>query len=206
MGQYWKAVNVDKKESVRPSGIKLTEHSWLENEWVNYVMTLLRDEWSGNRIKWIWDYADQVSDPHAELYGTAKRIKEFTWENEKYNRSSPVYYEGYLLNLDTKEYVDMKKYILRMIKEYWDEWIVHPLPLLTAISNWLGWWDYWSEVWQELVWYWWWDRLLFNEQPGITNWYTELEPTFSEAQELSKPLSDKKAEKVYFCNYINRWK
>jgi hypothetical protein len=61
MGQYYKAINIDKLEYGRNSGgVKLMEHSWLLNPFVRSVVSLLGPggSWNGNSIVWAGDYMD----------------------------------------------------------------------------------------------------------------------------------------------------
>ncbi len=57
MGQYFKAANLDKKESFQPDGIKFMEHSYIDNDSVEAVMFALSKTWKRQRIVWVGDYA-----------------------------------------------------------------------------------------------------------------------------------------------------
>jgi hypothetical protein len=65
MGQYYRAVCLDKEEYVSPydygSGAKLMEHSWLRNDFVNAVVSLLftGGRWCKTRFVWTGDYSEQ---------------------------------------------------------------------------------------------------------------------------------------------------
>ena len=66
MGQYYRIVNIDKKEVMRPfdfgNGMKLMEWSYTRNYMILALMNLLSDEWYGDRVYVIGDYADN-EDP-----------------------------------------------------------------------------------------------------------------------------------------------
>ncbi len=64
MGQYYKPINLDKQQYVYShdygNGLKLMEHSWVGNGFVNVVEELIAEggDWHGDRIVWAGDYAD----------------------------------------------------------------------------------------------------------------------------------------------------
>lgn len=64
MGQYYKAINLDKREFLSPhkydNGAKLMEHSYLENNLLNAVERLLspNGSWYKTRLVWGGDYMD----------------------------------------------------------------------------------------------------------------------------------------------------
>lgn len=61
MGQYYKAVNIDKGEYVEggafDTGIKLMESCYVGNRLVNALSTLLSGPWHGDRVMYVGDYA-----------------------------------------------------------------------------------------------------------------------------------------------------
>lgn len=61
MGQYYKAVNIDKCEYVEggtfDTGIKLMESCYVGNRLVNALSTLLSGPWHGDRVMYVGDYA-----------------------------------------------------------------------------------------------------------------------------------------------------
>lgn len=70
MGQYYKIINVDKKECITPwsygSGAKLMEWSYIvsdgtANAFVSAMIRLLSDRWKGDRVYVVGDYADPES-------------------------------------------------------------------------------------------------------------------------------------------------
>ena len=59
MGQYYRFVNVDKKEisDRNRHGYKLMEHSYVANNYCNDTLRLLSNEWKGDRVIHVGDYA-----------------------------------------------------------------------------------------------------------------------------------------------------
>lgn len=68
MGQYYKYINIDKRIIVSANhGLKLTEHSWLgNNEVVIPIEQLVKNEWQGDRVIQLGDYAEGM-DASTEL-------------------------------------------------------------------------------------------------------------------------------------------
>jgi hypothetical protein len=140
MGQYYKPINIDKKEFVYShnynNGLKLMEHSWIGNDFVGVIENLIAEggDWHGDRIVWAGDYADPDKGRKNNLYSIIgdKEGNEIQPEvtKNKYR---------YVLNMDTKEFVDTKK--IPVSDVYTDdkgkEWpfMIHPLPLLTCEGN-----------------------------------------------------------------------
>ena len=59
IGQYYRFANIDKKEKCdRNIGLlKLTEHSYLDNDYCTDILSLLSKEWAGDEIIHVGDYA-----------------------------------------------------------------------------------------------------------------------------------------------------
>lgn len=114
---------------------KLMEHSWWNNPFCNSFSKKLYKHKS--RVIWCGDYADDDDlifnfDPSVhvpsvgEIWGeTTKRYSvkatDFTLDNK------------FLLNHDTKEFVDLNDYKQKSKGKY--DWVIHPIPLLTAVGN-----------------------------------------------------------------------
>ena len=62
MGQYYKFVNIDKKEICDRNrhGYKLMEHSYVNNDYCNDILSLLSNEWKGDRVIHVGDYAEST--------------------------------------------------------------------------------------------------------------------------------------------------
>lgn len=129
------------------SGLKLMEHSWFKNDFVNGVVEQLAIQM--RHVAWVGDYADETTDFNEEY---TEEVYDAVWgENSE---DSPfetmfmtlgTYEEGFIINYTKNEYVDLAKYYkLAKAKPSWSkyEWCVHPLPLLTVIGNGRGGGDY----------------------------------------------------------------
>ena len=148
------------------NGLKLMEHSYVGNDFVNAVLTAIR----GNRarIAWIGDYSDS---PYEDAYSTKLPFEKFeryyndTWGKyrDKYNVNltsesvMTMNSGGWLINHSQKIYINMAEYIAlnKFHVEYnWYnqethkteyrsyDMCVNPLPLLTACGNGRGNGDY----------------------------------------------------------------
>lgn len=149
MGQYYKAFirNDETEQSFSPldsnSGSKLTEHSYIGNHFVNGVMEEIEN--NPSRVAWVGDYADEDTD-FTDLY--TRQDYENVWvskdvEDGKLNQEPEIHKDGYIVNHSKGLYIDIAHYMKKSDKYNDDEgWIVHPLPLLTAIGNGRGGGDY----------------------------------------------------------------
>ena len=140
MGQYYMPISIDKKQFVYSheydNGLKLMEHSWIGNGFVGVVEDLIAEggAWNGDRIVWAGDYADEDKGRKNNLYSIVSG-------NDK-NKIHPAPTENkyrYVVNMDTKEFVDTKKIPLSDVyeDEKGKEWpfTMHPLPILTCEGN-----------------------------------------------------------------------
>jgi hypothetical protein len=138
MGQYYRPVSIEKSENVYSHdykmGMKLMEHSWVPNEFVRAVESLIAEggRWFGDRIVWAGDYADKEKDENGEV--TNQNLYDICQTTIKPDIPKKPF--RYLVNLDTKEYVDK----VRIPDK--DGWRIHPLPLLTCEGNGRGGGDY----------------------------------------------------------------
>ena len=159
MGQYYKpCVLADKSEDTQNekvlawmyshnygNGLKLMEHSWMRNDFVNTFEKLLspRGQFAKKRIVWAGDYADgeagltyqnQEGRPQeVNLYELCEDNNQI--EPKKVNRSR---YQ-FIFNHTTKQFVDKTKV---PVTDYWTDkngkkwpFTIHPLPLLTCEGN-----------------------------------------------------------------------
>jgi hypothetical protein len=131
MGQYYKPISIDKKQHLishdYENGLKLMEHSWIGNDFVSVVENLIKKggDWYKNRIVWAGDYADEEPNSDKNLWGLV--------DSEESKINPPVEKNEslrYLVNLDTKEFVDLKKVPFDSHKMR-----MHPLPILTCEGN-----------------------------------------------------------------------
>ncbi len=66
MGQYYRFVNVDKKEFYEPDGVKLMAFSYTYDGDMHALMALIAGPWKGCRVYVVGDYADHSEEPDAE--------------------------------------------------------------------------------------------------------------------------------------------
>lgn len=178
MGQYYQPTIMGKRYGVQgylyaheyDNGLKLMEHSYLGNNFVNAVLRKI--DHNPMRIAWMGDYADspypeddekdrepyQRKLPKADfmriwnsVYGQRKAPKIHPEPLEGFE--SPDRFDGwYLINHSANEYVDLGKFQREngWVESWTDRdghkvsmWeAVHPLPLLTACGNDRGGGDY----------------------------------------------------------------
>lgn len=146
------------------SGLKLMEHSWLGNDFVNGVLESIWD--NPSKVAWVGDYADQPSD-FDDRY--TERVYASVWGDgvtELPFGSVPTEHAtGFLANLDRGVFVDIERYAKESaFSPSWDSgvWVTHPLPLLTCIGNGRGGGDYWGTC-MDMVGSWAMDELVFTE-------------------------------------------
>jgi len=159
MGQYYKAVLIsdDGVKIAHPhyfnNGLKLMEHSWIGNDFVNAVLKHVDN--TPTRIAWIGDYADGLesqeycfADGYVNDRDEFMKFYKYAWGDEKINMIDYSFgsymlderhADCYIVNLTRNSYIDMEKYVAKNAK---DGWCVNPLPLLTAVGNGRGCGDY----------------------------------------------------------------
>lgn len=159
MGQYYKPVNLDSLEYVHAhdvkekvtyadgsshmmgNGLKLMEHSWMNNGFVGAVEKLLSpgEAWHKCKFTWAGDYGDEIHEVEnlnkdednpedtamvnsymlASDFGTQVKVRGTSSKRRRY-----------IVNHTTKEFVDKSK-----VPADNEGWKVHPLPILTANGN-----------------------------------------------------------------------
>lgn len=183
MGQYYKAVNLDKKEFLRPDWLKLMEHSWIENDNVQSIELLLIEggPWDKCRIVWAGDYADNEKEGTEFFKHNSEAVTEDnpTGETNIYGQCEDFVQlkflieaipkdHIYLVNFDKKEYVDKTKLTATSDPDY----ILHPLPLLTCEGNGRGGGDFRGEDPKGLIGSW--ARNCIGLRNAIPEGFTEL--------------------------------
>lgn len=136
MGQYFKPVIIDKKDSKKVvaslhshdlcCGAKLMEHSYVGNRFVNTFTTLINDEdgkYKGYPMVWCGDYAKEV-DGKSNYYDIARDN-----DTDEDVKNLKVNEYRYFINKTKKEFVDIEDCPMK------DYIIVHPLPILTCLGN-----------------------------------------------------------------------
>ena len=137
MGQYYKPISINKMQHLYShdygNGLKLMEHSYIGNNFVNTVESLLapKGEWYKNRIVWAGDYANEESDSKDNL-----------WTQVGDNSIEPkdmkeIESGRFIVNHTKKEFVDKE-----LVPKDKEGWKIHPLPLLTCEGNGRGGGDY----------------------------------------------------------------
>lgn len=175
MGQYYRPVVLKKnyktannpvEASLSPydygNGAKLMEHSYVANSYVRSVEFMLANQYKGRRFAWVGDYASDVNlikttkhPDGIDLYNAANNwmdenpnkyrslrstIPVMCAEYEDFDPYLHIPYYKYLVNYTKKEYCTIPKY-----NPANDEYVVNPLPLLTADGNGQGGGDYYVE-------------------------------------------------------------
>ena len=115
---------------------KLLEHSWWLSPFVNSISARLYKE--VGRVAWVGDYADEPDDfcfkncsafyvpSYREVWGDGVLTLGLT--------STDFTLDGkFLLNYDTRQFVSLDEYKAASVDK--DGWVIHPLPLLTAVGN-----------------------------------------------------------------------
>ena len=177
MGQFYRVVilsdnKYNGKEKIRlwmcPSsykyvGLKLTEHSYIDNIFVQVLEYLISVDgmFHISRIVWCGDYADKEENDENNLYGLVKNDGTFYCASP---RDTTKY--RYIVNHTKKLYVD--KLSCKTI---------HPLPLLVCESNGYGGGDYYGNN-KELCGTW--ARNHISMEKIIPDGFTELVCNFYE--------------------------
>lgn len=174
MGQYYNVVIKNKNTIITYNRevdgeytmAKLTEHSWWYNPFVSSITTLLYK--NPCKVAWIGDYSKEINPI----------LFEFAWGDEVEKHSihqDEMYLDGkYLVNHTIEAYLDCDKYKARCNNS---DWILHPLPLLTAVGNGLGGGDYYG-INKDQVGGWAWCTI--SVEDDIPVGYKELEYIFRE--------------------------
>ncbi len=153
MGQYYLAISLDAQTHLSSydhagncgfNGLKLMEHSYIENPLTAAVENLIKEggAWYGHRIVWGGDYADPEPNTGDEEYPDGYNLYQLI-ENKMIVPKKDQKRNGrlrYLINLDKNEFVDLSK----VRKDKYDLRI-HPLPLLTCEGNGRGGGDFHTE-------------------------------------------------------------
>jgi len=185
MGQYYHPINIESMEWVYShdygEGLKLMEHSYLGNDFVGVVMTLLKKggRWYKKRLVWCGDYYDEDDgeDDGEDGRGYYDRCED---DKKVYLKPMPsVEQLNYVIvNHTKKEYVDLRKFCVDVTAGLGEDLITHPLPLLTALGNGGGGGDY-EGTNMDKVGYW--ARDTISAETEAPERYKELEIRFKEA-------------------------
>lgn len=221
MGQYYKIVNVDKQLYISPldmnNGAKLMEWSYHRNSMVLALMNLLANEWKGDRVYVVGDYAES-DNPEEPCYEAVKMLEEemglpteeigsiYGYASERFRNISALA-DGkdhglrYIYNHKTKQFIDTGKCPIEWIwynkkenKVYINK--IAPISLLLAMGNGRGGGDFHSgHIGYEYVGSWCSSvqdiEITENKIEGLE--YEEFAPDFTEQKEII-PYTDE--EKV----------
>ena len=130
------------------------------------------------------DYADDNGDFNFAINSAfyTPCYKEVWGEGVKTSTSTATDFtldNKFLLNHDTKEYVDMEEYKEKSVDN--DGWVIHPLPLLTAVGNDRGSGDFHEgNIGYEKVGRWAWQLLSISDTPPKS--YKKFDLAFKEVR------------------------
>lgn len=154
------------------NGLKLMEHSYIDNNFVDAVMRELT-EVGGARLAWAGDYADD--EPGGDsIYGIVDLVHHAPHQIRPDAEKPVLPHVRWVLNHDKHEYVDLHA----VPTSRWGA--IHPVPLLTAEGNGRGGGDFHGQ--NDLIGTWARDRiqvLLPTESWTSTGW-TLIIPNFTE--------------------------
>lgn len=145
---------------------KLLEHAWWQNTFVNAFSEFLYK--TPSRVCWVGDYATEPDDFNFNLpAGIVRPNYKKVWGNRvTYLTCQPSDFtldDKFLINYDTRQFIDLNEYKAKSVND--DGWIIHPLPLLTAVGNGRGGGDFQDGVGIEFVGTWTWHLLAFLDSP-----------------------------------------
>ena len=187
MGQYYKIVNLTKKEFFEPvrSGRKLMEWSWVGNHTIALLHNLLQNEWKDDIVVAVGDYFEAKENKghyEGQLYAVDQdeHFTEVTAKDFKYKLAHTIkaQQKGFYINETKREFID-----LSILPKGSDNWKVSPLSLMVACGNGRGGGDY-GSVNTFIVGYWAFDKVridtTINKEELKTKGYTETIPNFKE--------------------------
>ena len=107
MGQYYKVINIDKKEYMRADGgVKLMEWSYNLNPLILNLINKMANEWKGNRVYVVGDYAVSSDDEESYDY---KKLVELEKDLGIYNKKDSQGYKISIYDLaDKYKKIDLK--------------------------------------------------------------------------------------------------
>lgn len=194
MGQYYKAVLIDEngvmktfdprayktKDEPYGMGLKLMEHAWLPNPFVNAV---LRDiTHTPMRLGWVGDYAKDATSSkeiHAlydEAYSESR--KDYSLAGVVPIQLDHKHLDWFFVNKTKGLYLDIRAYFQRSVESD-GLYCAHPAPLLTAVGNGMGGGDY-HGINTEEVGIWAFDEVFLTKIRPDSSKYIEEMYTFNE--------------------------
>lgn len=160
-------------------GLKLMEHSYLNNEWTDAIARFIYRKKC--RIAHVGDYADEY--PQYELAYCEAVNRTPVDVSDMYDKDGKLiefdYHGKYLVNYDKRVYIYFDKYKEKSKVEWDDDTYVCPFTLLTALGNGRGGGDYWEEYPNaDLIGSWVWD--LISIEDSVPADFTEYPVYFVE--------------------------
>jgi hypothetical protein len=186
MGQYYKPTIINENNEVvawmyshkYDNGLKLMEHSYIGNNFVETFERLLTVEggYHKSRVVWAGDYADDEPGVIVEIDGEPVNVNLYGLCNDKNEvkpteRISSEY--RYVVNHTKKQFVDKTKVPVDN-----DDYAIHPLPLLTCEGNGLGGGDYYTDKIDEQNLIGTWARDIISIEKEVPTDYEEIEFNF----------------------------
>lgn len=168
-GERWVVYNrtIDKEYTTG----KLLEHSWWNNGFCNALSAKLYKK--KRRLIWCGDYADKPNDFNFKI-DTSKRTPSYKsiWGDKVKKIGIKKKYftldNKFLVNHDTKEYLDLQEYKHNSATTYSDGYVdwINPLPLLTAVGNGRGGGDFYHAIeGEDKVGIWAWNLISIETEP-----------------------------------------
>lgn len=172
MGQYYRPLMIH-EDGVEKSayshsfdnGLKLMEHSWIGNNFVNAVLHEIED--NPTRVAWLGDYADSAVEDGCNLgegfittigdflahynsvWGEYRSIQDIPSDTPQFKLDMD-HTDCYLVNATKRCYIDLEKYVKQNsvsgLYGSSETWCINPLPLLTCLGNGMGGGDYRGEI------------------------------------------------------------
>ena len=177
MGQYYKFMNVDKKQICQRNwhNIKLMEHSYLGNNYCDDILRLLSNEWKGDRVIHVGYYAEPTDETTTQNLVAAIMKELNIKDNTLYHfcdsfdevRSKSKQDIRYVYNLDKKEYIDLFRQPIQWCyhdDKYLGTVKINSFALLIGCGNGLGGGDYHGPN-EHLVGFWAGDRFISSSEP-----------------------------------------
>lgn len=179
MGQSFNAYtkSAEGKEKVFVLCSKITEHAWWDNAKVAAIARTLFND--AHQVYWVGDYAMQTGFPK-DLFRKIHHNSD--WNNIMDSDEEFPLNGLFLVNETKKQFVDCDYYFESMDAMNFESakgYVLHPLPILTAVGNGFGGGDYWSEKHMAYVGYWAGDWISVTAVHPDDR-FEEIEPVFCE--------------------------
>ena len=188
---------------------KLMEHSWWKNPCMACISEIIAFAKKPMRLAWVGDYMededfhgdfrekrkipeDVVLPIKRKIWGEKVKTYQFehkyevveeTWMGKKQKQKiliNPFYLnDHYLINHEQKLYVDCNDYYKQCKKFSKEDWVLHPLSLLTAVGNGRGCGDY-KGINEKMIGSWAWNLISISKEIPVG--YKKLDVVFAEGR------------------------